>query len=69
MKKIIILIILSIWIGGFCFFSYKINKMNIDNEQKTDAIIVLTGGRNRINEAITLFNNNFAFSALFKISL
>ena len=58
MKKIITLLILSIWIGGFCLFAYKINHFDIDKNQKTDAIIVLTGGRNRITEAIKLFNNS-----------
>ena len=57
MKKIIALIILSIWIGGFCLFTYKINHFNTEKKQKTDAIIVLTGGRNRITEAIKLFND------------
>ena len=48
------------WIGGFCFFANKINHINIDNNKQTDAIIVLTGGRNRINEASKLFNENKA---------
>ena len=60
MKKIIILIILSLWFGGFCLFTYKINSFEIDEAKTTDAIIVLTGGRNRITEAVKLFNHNKA---------
>ena len=57
MKKAVILLILSIWFGGFCFFAYKINNFDIDQSTTTDAIIVLNGGRNRITEAVKLFND------------
>lgn len=60
MKKSIFFIILCIWIGGFCFFNHKINNFDIDTTKKTDAIIVLTGGRNRITEAVKLFNKQQA---------
>lgn len=60
MKKFVVLIILSIWLGGFFFFAHKINHLTTDNSKKTDAIIVLTGGRNRIVEASKLFNEQKA---------
>ena len=49
-----------LWISGFCLFAYKINNFNTDTTKNTDAIIVLTGGRNRIHEASKLFNNKKA---------
>ena len=60
MKKAIILITFILWIGGFCLFAYKINHFNTDATKNTDAIIVLTGGRNRIYEASKLFNDKKA---------
>ena len=60
MKKIITLLPFILWIGGFCLFAYKINHFNINTTQNTDAIIVLTGGRNRIYEASKIFNENKA---------
>ena len=48
------------WLGGFCVFAYKINHFAIDYHTTTDAIIVLTGGRNRISEATKLYNDNKA---------
>lgn len=49
----------GIWLGGFFFFAYKINHYPTDNTH-TEAIVVLTGGRNRIAEAISLFNSGLA---------
>ena len=47
------------WIGGFVVFDIYIK--NIPNDtRKTDAIVVLTGGRNRIAEALELYNNDMA---------
>jgi len=53
-------VLLVFWFGGFCLFVHHINSYEIDTESKTDAIIVLTGGRNRISEGIRLLNNNMA---------
>ena len=49
----------GLWLGGFLFFCKKINHYNL-NKEHTDAIVVLTGGRNRIAEAILLFNDGLA---------
>lgn len=64
-SKKCILIVLAIcfivlWIGGFFRFCYVINHYPQPSEEKTDAIVVLTGGRNRIPAAISLYNNHLA---------
>ena len=48
------------WFGGFVWFAHYINSYDIDTSTKTDAIIVLTGGKNRISEGIRLLNENLA---------
>ncbi len=48
------------WFGGFVWFAHYINSYEIDTSTKTDAIIVLTGGKNRISEGIKLLNENLA---------
>ena len=45
-----------IWLGGFIIFQQYIRKHQADEITKTDAIVVLTGGRNRIAEAVRLYN-------------
>ncbi len=49
-----------IWLGGFIVFQQYIRKRPIDETTKTDAIVVLTGGKNRIAEAIRLYNKGLA---------
>ena len=44
----------------FLIFSQRINSYPKDYTTKTEAIIVLTGGRNRIAEAVELFNKGLA---------
>lgn len=62
MKKIYYpaIAIISLWIIGFFHFAWQINNFNIDLLTHTDAIITLTGGRNRITEAIKLLQKGFA---------
>ncbi len=63
MKKFILFSIFSfllVWGIGLCFFTYKINHYPTDIKEKTDAIVVLTGGRNRISEAVELLNKGLA---------
>ncbi len=62
-KRIVIYILLigiCIWSGGLIGFGYTINHLQADVAVKTDAIIVLTGGRNRIGEAVRLLNQGSA---------
>ncbi|MBR6356322.1 MAG: YdcF family protein [Alphaproteobacteria bacterium] len=51
--------LICLWLGGFLYFCYQINHYTQSNE-KTDAIVVLTGGRNRITESISLLNSGLA---------
>lgn len=63
MKKNVVLFIsflTLIWISGFVLFADSINSHPKDNTTKTEAIIVLTGGRNRIVEAVKLYNQGLA---------
>ena len=49
-----------IWFGGLIGFGYTINHFKTDAVTETDAIVVLTGGRNRISEAVKLLNRGKA---------
>lgn len=63
MKKLLIkgsLLALVAWLGGFIAFAYQINHYSLDNQTQTEAIVVLTGGRNRISEAIKVYNQGLA---------
>ena len=55
-----ILILFLLWFSGFVAFNHRINDFKIDDTQKVDAIVVLTGGRNRLKEAVKLLNNKKA---------
>ncbi len=65
MKRLKFFLIISIfasfllWTGGFIVFDAHIKKTQ-NNIEKTDAIVVLTGGKNRIAESFNLFNNEMA---------
>ena len=45
------------WLAGFVLFHHRINHFAPDDGQPADAIVVLTGGKNRIAEAVKLLNN------------
>ncbi len=65
MKRIKFFVLISLlslsifWFGAFIIFNTLIRSAQID-DKKTDAIVVLTGGKNRINEAFNLFNKDMA---------
>ena len=48
------------WLIGLIFFNRCINSYIIDDSTHTDAVIALTGGRNRIPEAVNLLNQGKA---------
>lgn len=48
------------WFAGFCLFNLKINTYKPDYNTKTDAIIALTGGKNRIAESIKILNKGLS---------
>ncbi len=61
MRKLILtslLIILAAWFIGFVCFVKAIYSYPLDDNTHTEAIIALTGGRNRIAEAVRLLNDN-----------
>ena len=62
MKKYIIIIFafVTLWLLGFITFHYVINHYPIPENIKTDAIVVLTGGKNRINVAVSLLREKKA---------
>lgn len=63
MKKFIIygsILFLCLWVGGLAVFAWQINNFANAEDKKTDAIIVLTGGRNRIAEAVRLLEQGRA---------
>ena len=49
-----------IWLGGLFWFGWHINHYVTDLTTPTDAVVVLTGGRNRIAEGIKLLNKHLA---------
>ena len=52
--------IILCWLSGLFWFGKYINSQPINYNEKTDAIIVLTGGRNRITEGIKLLNSQLS---------
>lgn len=54
--KILAVVILISWFAGFAFFADAINSYPEDHTTRTEAIIALTGGRNRIAEAFRLLD-------------
>ena len=53
-------IVVLLWLGGFVCFAKHINNHPLDSKTKTEAVIALTGGRNRISEAVNLLNRGLA---------
>lgn len=56
----VLLFIMIVWCAGLIYFGYSINHYHNDINTHTDAIITLTGGRNRIIEAVKLLNSGKA---------
>lgn len=62
-KKIILnagISLFVLWLAGLIIFAWRINHFDNVNNRKTDAIIALTGGRNRITEAVKLLEQGKA---------
>lgn len=63
MRKLFIiaaLCLLLLWFAGFLWFNHQINSYENTTGIKTDAIVALTGGRNRISNAVALLNDGAA---------
>jgi uncharacterized SAM-binding protein YcdF (DUF218 family) len=61
--RILILIFFSFllaWFGGYMSYINKLTSGQLTENGKTDAIVVLTGGKNRLNVAIKLLENGLA---------
>ena len=53
-------IAVSSWLIGFVVFANHINNYKLDNSTHTQAVVALTGGRNRIAEAVKILNSGQA---------
>jgi uncharacterized SAM-binding protein YcdF (DUF218 family) len=53
-------LVLICWVAGFWYFGWTINHFQPNPTEHTDAIVVLTGGRNRIAEAVRLLDVGLA---------
>ena len=50
---------LALWVGGFALFVFSALSMSPENpDQKTDAIVVLTGGQMRIETGLSLLSED-----------
>lgn len=59
--KIVVLLVLILWAGGYAVFIYNIPIKTLPNtSNKTDAIVVLTGGSNRIQTGLHLFSDKIS---------
>lgn len=56
----IVLLFIILWFVGLGVFNLYIRSYPVDKNTKTDAIVVLTGGANRIKEAFELLNNDLS---------
>lgn len=55
-----LILMLSLWVIGFCVFGLYALGLKYTPTEKTDAIVVLTGGEDRIATALTLLAENQA---------
>ena len=63
MRKFILVVFILLligWIAGFLSFCHQIFSYPKDESSHTEALVVLTGGRNRIHVAGKLYNRNLA---------
>ncbi len=49
-----------VWLGGYFWYINELSLKKTDGTQKTDAIVVLTGGQNRLDVAIDLLEQGYA---------
>jgi len=62
MKYIYYLLLLLglVWLGGFFHFIYGLSRVEPPSNEKTDGIVVLTGGSRRLQEAVRLLESGLA---------
>tara|TARA_R110002073_G_scaffold295611_1_gene461517 strand:- start:1812 stop:2414 length:603 start_codon:yes stop_codon:yes gene_type:complete len=56
----IIISLLLVWLGGYLWYINKLAAGQLNENEKTDAIVVLTGGQNRLNVAVKLLEDGLA---------
>lgn len=50
----LVLGLILMWVGGLFHFIYGLSQVEMPTDYKTDGIVVLTGGKNRLQEAVGL---------------
>ncbi|MCF8474663.1 MAG: YdcF family protein [Emcibacter sp.] len=55
----VFLALVFMWFGGLLYFIYGLSQIEPPTDEKTDGIVVLTGGQNRLQEAGRLLENGF----------
>lgn len=59
--KKLLLLIFMVWLAGYGMFVFRVtNQKPAEPQKQTEAIVVLTGGKNRIYEGLKLFSQNSA---------
>ena len=62
MRNIILsfFLIIALWLGGLVYFRYYTNSYRIDTSTITDLVVVITGGRQRIETGVKLLKAGYA---------
>ena len=56
----VIISLFFVWLGGYFWYVNKLTSDQANETEETDAIVVLTGGQNRLNVAVKLLEDGFA---------
>ena len=56
----LILLVAVVWTGGFFYYIYGLSQVAAPDNQKTDGIVVLTGGKDRLRESARLLQEGLA---------
>jgi len=56
----LLLALVLIWLGGLGYFIYGLSRVAPPTDKRTDGIVVLTGGKNRLGEAVRLLEKGLA---------
>ncbi len=56
----LIITLILIWLSGLFYFIYALSQVALPSDEKTDGIVVLTGGSSRLQEAVDLLERGIA---------
>ncbi|WP_168190412.1 YdcF family protein [Luteithermobacter gelatinilyticus] len=56
----VLMVLFLLWVGGFLWFLYGLSRDTVISDEKTDAVVALTGGANRLDEAMRLLEEGQA---------